>query len=92
MTNTIKGIIENSGVLVCPSCNGFGEIDYFCGHESSRQCTMCAGHGVIHSTKKQRHSKKCSICNGKEGGCGGCNDHPHGLIEWESYELFKDKQ
>lgn len=88
MTDAIKEIILNSGFLVCPSCNGEGEVGYFCGHEISVTCKWCDGHGVIKSTKKQKRSKKCDICNGRRGGCGGCNNHPKGLIEWETYELY----
>lgn len=88
MTNAIKKLIEKSGLQICPSCGGEGEVGYFCGHEITVSCYMCAGNGIILSTKKQKHSKKCTICNGRNGGCGGCNGHPKGLIEWESYELF----
>ncbi len=88
MTKTIKIIIEESGFLVCPACDGYGEVGYFCGHEKTTDCYMCNGHGVVRSLKKQRHAKKCNICNGSKGGCGGCNSHPKGLIEWESYELY----
>jgi hypothetical protein len=88
MTDTIKSIIKAGGLLICPACDGEGEVGYFCGHETTTLCYLCAGHGVIRSTKKQKHSKKCNICHGRKGGCGGCNSHPKGLIEWESYELF----
>lgn len=88
MTNAIKKIIESGGLLVCPSCDGEGEIGYFCGHESTTTCYKCEGDGVVFSTKRQKRSKKCQICSGRKGGCGGCNFHIKGLIEWESYELF----
>jgi hypothetical protein len=88
MTSAIKNLIASSGLLVCPSCNGEGEIGYFCGHESSTNCYLCDGNGIIRSLKKQKQSKKCDICEGEDGGCGGCNSNPKGLIEWESYELL----
>jgi len=88
MTKIIKSIIINSGFLICPSCDGEGEVGYFCGHDTSTYCRMCNGDGVVKSINMQRHSKKCSICDGRNGGCGGCNSHPKGLIEWESYELY----
>jgi hypothetical protein len=88
MTNTIESIIKNSGLQVCPSCDGDGCVEYFCGHDTTSSCYMCAGNGVIRSTRKQKHSKKCRICNGRKGGCGGCDGHREGLIEWESYELY----
>lgn len=87
MTPAIKKVIKQSGLLICPSCDGDGEIGYFCGHETTRRCYMCEGNGVIRSLEKQKHNKKCDICKGRNGGCGGCNSHPKGLIEWESYQL-----
>lgn len=92
MTNAIKKIIESIGLMICPSCDGEGEVGYFCGHESIRGCRMCASKGVIKSTKKQKHSKKCDLCDGRKGGCGYCDDHPDGLIEWETYELIENHQ
>jgi len=88
MTNAIKKLILSKGFLICPSCNGEGEIGYFCGHESTTNCYYCAGNGIIRSLKKEKQSKKCGICEGSDGGCGGCNSNPKGLIEWESYELI----
>lgn len=89
MTETIKSIIKARGLLICPACDGEGELNYFCGHNINTLCYMCAGHGVIRSTKKQKYSKKCEICKGRKGGCGGCNNNPKGVIKWESYELFE---
>jgi len=88
MTKELKKFVEAHGALVCPSCEGEGKIGYFCGHEITKDCSMCAGKGIIVSLKTQKQSKKCCICNGRDGGCGGCNSHPKGLIEWESYELI----
>lgn len=90
MTDAIKSVIEKAGLLICPFCEGEGEVGYFCGHETTTECRMCGGNGIIRSTKKQKHSKKRNICNGNKGGCGGCNFHPKGLIVWTSYELFID--
>jgi DnaJ-class molecular chaperone len=89
MTDTIKKIIKSSGAIICPYCEGEGEIGDFCGHESTRSCYMCAGRGVVKSLKKQRHTKSCIICNGRGAvsGCGGCDDK--GFHEWKSYELWK---
>lgn len=84
MTNSIKKIIKAKGLLICPSCNGEGEVGYFCGHETTTNCYMCNGNGVIKSLKKQKHKKTCSICNGR-GGLGCCKNK--GYHEWESYEL-----
>jgi hypothetical protein len=88
MTKELKKFVEAHGALGCPSCEGEGKIGYFCGHEITKDCSMCAGKGIIVSLKTQKQSKKCCICNGRDGGCGGCNSHPKGLIEWESYELI----
>lgn len=90
MTTVIKNIIKNSGLLVCPSCYGEGQSENFCGHYITISCNMCSGHGVIRSMEKQKNTKKCIICNGRNGGCGGCNFHLEGLIEWESYETLAD--
>lgn len=89
MTTAIKDLCKSQGFLICPSCDGEGEVGYFCGHESSSICYKCAGHGIIKSLKKVKRSKDCIICNGRTGGCGGCNFNPKGLIEWESYELYE---
>ena len=84
MTDTIKSFIQSNGLLICPSCDGEGEIGYFCGHESYSTCYHCAGHGIIRSLNKVKQRKDCIICQGK--GClGGCNNR--GYQEWESYEL-----
>ena len=88
MTKAIRTVIEKNKLLVCPSCDGEGEVGYFCGHETTTECRWCGGKGVIRSTKRQKQSKECDICNGRKGGCGGCNHHPQGLIEWESFELL----
>jgi hypothetical protein len=88
MTKEIKKFIESHGALICPSCEGEGEVGYFCGHDTITKCSKCAGKGLVASLKKQKQSKKCIICNGRDGGCGGCDSHPKGLIEWESYELI----
>jgi len=89
MTDTIIQIIKNAGLIVCPGCDGSGEIDTFCGHYSLEVCYMCDGHGVIKSLKKQKHRKTCFICNGN-GGIGCCNDK--GFHEWESYELYDNNK
>jgi len=87
MTSVIKDFIKSQNLLVCPVCDGEGEISYFCGHETTTNCYHCAGNGMIRSLKKQKQSKKCIICKGRDGGCGGCDFNLKGLIEWESYEL-----
>jgi len=89
MTNAIIKLIESTGALICPTCDGEGEVGYFCGHDSTTTCYNCEGNGVVKSLKKQKHKKKCSICNGRgaKSGCGGCGDK--GFHEWESYELLK---
>jgi hypothetical protein len=86
MTLTIKSIVESAGFLICPYCEGNGEIGYFCGHESSTNCYMCAGEGVVKSLNKQKHKKTCTICSGR-GGLGCCNKK--GFREWETFELIK---
>jgi len=88
MTSAIKKLILSKGFLICPSCDGEGEIGYFCGHESTTNCYYCAGNGIIRSLNKQKQNEKCTICKGRNGGCGGCNFNAKGLIEWESYELI----
>ena len=85
MTKAIKELINSQGLMICPSCEGEGEIGYFCGHESTTSCYWCGGKGIIKSLNKQKHRKNCIICDGREGGCGGCNNK--GYQEWESYEL-----
>lgn len=75
-------------MLICPSCEGEGEIGYFCGHETTSHCYDCQGRGIIRSLKKQKHKKDCMICNGRKGGCGGCNFNANGWQEWESYEVL----
>lgn len=89
MTRTIRKILEGLGFIVCPSCRGEGEVEYFCGHSTTTQCYNCGGNGVVKSLNKQKQSKSCVICKGREGGCGGCNSHPKGLIEWETFELVE---
>jgi DnaJ-class molecular chaperone len=88
MTSETKKFIQSQGLLVCPTCDGEGEYDSFCGHYTSETCSDCQGKGIIRSLTKQIHSKVCIICHGREGGCGGCNFHPSGLIEWESFEIY----
>lgn len=86
MTNAIKKLINANGLLICPSCNGDGENDSFCGHYTTEDCYMCKGNGIIKSLNKQKHKKPCAICDGREGGCGGCGNK--GFYEWESFELI----
>jgi len=88
MRDSIKKIIESTGLMVCPACEGEGELNYFCGHESTSDCYHCSGRGVIRSLNKEKHSKVCIICNGRSGGCGGCNFDSEGFIRWESFELL----
>ena len=88
MTSAIKQFIESKGVLICPNCDGEGEIGDWCGHESTRTCSHCAANGIIQSLKSVKQSKKCGICKGRDGGCGGCDFNPKGLIEWYSFELI----
>lgn len=88
MTSAIKSLIEAGGVLICPACDGDGEVGYFCGHDTFTDCHHCDGHGVIRSLNKQKHRKPCVICEGRK--ClGGCDNR--GYHEWESYELFEPK-
>ena len=48
MTNEIKKLIEDKTEFrICERCDGAGEIDVFCGHESSDYCTKCDGAGII---------------------------------------------
>jgi len=86
VTPTIKKIIKSNGLLICPSCDGEGEIGHFCGHETTEDCYMCDGQGVVRSLKKQKHRRICLICGGRGG--LGCCDHK-GFHEWESYKLFE---
>ena len=88
MTPAIKNLITSQGLLICPACDGEGEIGYFCGHESTSHCYRCDGQGIIKSLNEQKQQKKCIICNGRKGGCGGCNFNANGCQEWESYELI----
>ncbi len=83
MTKSIKKIIELGGFLVCPYCEGEGEIGYFCGHETTTNCYMCGGNGVVKSLEKKINRKDCAICSGRGGGCCGGK----GFNEWESYEI-----
>jgi hypothetical protein len=85
MTPEIKDLIKHTGNLVCPYCDGGGEVGTFCGHESTETCRMCAGKGIVKSMDKQTHRKDCVICSGK-GCAGGCDWR--GYQEWDSYELF----
>jgi hypothetical protein len=85
MTPEIKKLIIANGAIVCPECNGEGEIDYFCGHETTQYCHWCAGRGIVKSLKRQTQKKDCVICGGK-GCAGGCGWK--GYREWESFELF----
>jgi DnaJ-class molecular chaperone len=88
MTSEIKEFIKSQGLLICPTCNGEGDYDTFCGHYTSETCSSCLGSGIIRSLNKQKYSKICIICQGRDGGCGGCNFHPQGLIEWETFEIY----
>lgn len=48
MTDEIKQLIEsNTEYRVCERCDGNGEIDVFCGHESWEHCGKCDGTGII---------------------------------------------
>jgi len=48
MTNEIKELIESqTAYRICERCDGEGEIDAFCGHESWEYCEKCDGAGVI---------------------------------------------
>ena len=48
MTNEIRQLIEEkTGFRVCERCDGEGEIDVFCGHDSSEYCSKCDGAGII---------------------------------------------
>lgn len=48
MTKEIRELIEKeTNYTVCSDCDGEGEIDYFCGHESSTYCHKCKGTGLI---------------------------------------------
>lgn len=88
MTKTIKQLIESTGAIVCPTCNGEGEYGSFCGHETTETCCMCCGRGVVKSLKKVKLRKDCIICNGK--GClGGCNHK--GYHEWDIFEPLVKK-
>jgi len=74
-----------NGAIVCPSCDGEGEVGSFCGHETIESCFWCAGKGMVKSLNRQIHRKNCVICGG-EGCAGGCDWK--GFREWESYELW----
>jgi len=86
MTDTIKQIVESAGYLICPTCEGEGEVGYFCGHETTVTCKDCDGHGAVRSLARQTHRRTCHICKGR-GGPGCCKNR--GYQEWESYELCK---
>jgi DnaJ-class molecular chaperone len=88
MTQEIRDFLKQHGALVCPTCDGEGEYNTFSGHYHSNNCSSCSGKGLVKSLNSQKHQKQCDICKGREGGCGGCNKHPKGLIEWESYEIY----
>jgi hypothetical protein len=85
MTNAIKQVIANSGLLICPTCNGEGEIGYFCGHETTSTCYDCQGNGIVKSLNKQKQRYSCRICNGR-GGPGCCDNK--GFREFETWELI----
>ena len=87
MTSIIKNLIKANNLLICPSCEGEGEVEYFCGHYTTASCSMCAGNGIIKSLNKQKHKKVCNICQGR-GGLGCCDKK--GFQEWESYELIEE--
>lgn len=88
MTSAIKKLIESTGAVICPHCNGEGEYESFCGHYTTEYCRMCGGNGVVKSLKKIKVRKDCVICNGR--GClGGCNHK--GYREWETFEPLLDK-
>lgn len=86
MTKEIKNFIESQGLLICPTCEGEGEYETFCGHYTSETCSNCQGKGIIRSLNKQTHKKECRICNGRGG--LGCCDHK-GFHEWESFEIYE---
>jgi DnaJ-class molecular chaperone len=89
MTKEIRDFLKRYGALECPACDGNGEYDVFSGHHHSETCSECAGKGLVKSLNRQQNQKKCVICNGRARGCGGCDHHPKGMIEWGSYEIFK---
>ena len=82
MTPEIRRIVKNAGYLICPSCDGEGEVGYFCGHETTTTCHWCGGKGAVRSLVKQKNREPCRICDGR-GGLGCCGHK--GYIEWESY-------
>lgn len=61
MTNKIQQLIKSSGFILCPVCNGEGEVGYFCGHDSSAVCEMCNGDGIVRSLKKQVYNEDSRI-------------------------------
>lgn len=46
MTAKIIEIIQSKGFSICPSCEGSGEVSYFCGHYTTIDCPHCMGAGV----------------------------------------------
>lgn len=48
MTSEIKDLIESeTDYKVCPTCDGEGEVSYFCGHYTETICSKCGGTGLI---------------------------------------------
>jgi DnaJ-class molecular chaperone len=86
MTSAIKNLIKTNNLLICPSCKGQGEVEYFCGHYTTTSCSMCTGNGIIKSLNIQKNKKVCDICLGR-GGLVCCKNK--GFYEWESYELIE---
>ena len=60
MTKEIKKLITSNGMLVCPACDGEGEVGYFAGHETTINCSMCGGHGMIAAQSKETENKEGS--------------------------------
>lgn len=75
-------MIESTGAIICPRCNGEGEVGY--GH-TTEHCYTCNSDGVVKSLKKIKRLKTCTICNGK-GGKGCCENK--GYQEWETFEFI----
>jgi DnaJ-class molecular chaperone len=62
MTEEIRELIEKeTQYTVCDTCDGVGEIDYFCGHESWTICQACEGTGLILSSNKKDTSGYAAI-------------------------------
>ena len=57
MTPEIKKVIESTGAVICPKCDGEGEVGTFCGHVQRRKLLLVRGAWNSQITKETNAQK-----------------------------------